>query len=385
MIGDSLKGYLLLEELGRGGMSRIYKAESESGELLVIKCLDSAYASDPVMVERFRRENETLRTLQHAHIVQVLSPVLEDQGALFYAMEWMAGGDLKQRLAKEPALSEILTLFLQALDGLAYAHEQGVVHRDLKPANIFINAEGLAKMGDFGLAQGQDRSQLTATGTVLGTPEYMSPEQAEGEPATAQSDIYACGVMLYEFLTGAPPFRAEQALTVLRMHVDKAAPPLPAEAAASGFSELLSKALAKAPAERWRSVREFRQAIEGASKPESFAGETKQLDVGPAPKPQAAPPAPRGRAMAFAAAFVAVLIFGPWLVFHQLIPRKSADTKDKREALGPVFAVKLKDGESFQARAVDYDMEAEELIFTLEDGTERRLSMDAVLKYERRS
>ncbi len=261
--------YTILCRLGRGGMGEVYQARAADGSVVAVKLLRAAEAASEVDLERFAREGAILGRLQHPALVCALSGIEIEDGLAHYAMEYVAGRDLAKVLRDNPAGLEpkrALEIALEVLEGLQYAHEQGVLHRDVKPSNILIEESGRARLADFGLARLAGPGSLTRTGVLLGTPEYMSPEQADGQEPDRRSDLYSLGIVLYEMLTGRPPFSAERPLAVLRMHHRQPAPPLPAELP-RGLPGIVAKALRKNPDDRWPTAAALAAALRCISVP----------------------------------------------------------------------------------------------------------------------
>src|SRR3954470_24276480 len=241
--------YRLLEPLGRGAMSAVWEAEDlERGRRVAVKTL--APSADR---QRFEREARAVAALSHANIV-ALYDYGESEGRPFMVLECLQGGSLEDRLLGEEPLSDAETRRIAAdvAAGLAHAHERGLVHRDLKPANILFDAEGRAKIADFGIARMGGTGTLTEAGTVLGTASYISPEQASGETAGPASDVYSFGVILFRMLTGSLPFVSTNAMDLVRRHSDEEPPPVSSlRADAPPVLESVAMAsLAKDPAER---------------------------------------------------------------------------------------------------------------------------------------
>ena len=215
--------YRLHERLGVGGMSEVWAAEDlELGRRVALKFL--GHEADPA---RFDREARAVAALAHPNICQ-LYDYGEEDGRPFMVLEYLGGGTLEARLAAGEPLSDNDTerIASEVAEGLAHAHARGLVHRDLKPANVLFDEEGRAKIADFGIARLGGAGTLTEAGTLLGTAAYISPEQAQGLPATPASDVYSFGVILYRLLTGRLPFEAEGALELARMHVNEQPPPV---------------------------------------------------------------------------------------------------------------------------------------------------------------
>jgi len=263
MIGRELGNYRILKELGKGGMGVVYKAHQLSlGRPVAMKVLPTHLTSDPSFVKRFQNEARAIAKLNHPNIVQIYDIGHEDD-IHYYTMEFIEGPTLDEMIYKEGFLSSdrTLTIISQVSKALQYAHSQGIVHRDIKPSNIMIAKSGRVKVTDFGLALQQRTTRLTVDGGIVGTPEYMSPEQAGGRTATAQSDIYSLGVVAYELLTGAVPFEGESPLMVLNKIQNSEPqwpravnPGLPIE-----FENIIRKMMAKDPADRYSSCQELLQ------------------------------------------------------------------------------------------------------------------------------
>jgi serine/threonine protein kinase/tetratricopeptide (TPR) repeat protein len=219
--------YEVLERIGQGGMGVVLKARDERlGRIVAIKMLTPALASSTVARRRFEREARAAAAVCHEHVVTIHA-VDEDAGNPYLVMQFVAGQSLQEKLNRNGALGviEIVRIGMQVASGLAAAHTQGLIHRDIKPANLLLeNGVERVKITDFGLARAIDDASMTDTGTVLGTPHYMSPEQARGEPVDYRSDLFSLGSVLFAMCTGQPPFRAETTVAVLRKVSDDAAP-----------------------------------------------------------------------------------------------------------------------------------------------------------------
>jgi serine/threonine-protein kinase len=223
LIGERFK---LEEKVGSGGMSSVYRAFDPTLERLVaIKLMHRDISSDPDQLERFRREARAVARLNHPHVVTVIDAG-EDDGAPYIVFEYVEGETLKERIRRLGRLpvDEAVAYAIEIGRALECAHAHKLVHRDVKPQNVLIDRDGRAKVTDFGIARSMEAQGLTATGRVLGTTDYVSPEQALGHEVTAQSDIYSLGVVLYEMLTGEAPFKADTQVAVAMKHVRE---PLP--------------------------------------------------------------------------------------------------------------------------------------------------------------
>ena len=223
-----VRRYQVIEELGRGGMGRVYKVfDTEVKEKLALKLLRPDIAADAETVERFRSELRLARTVSHRNVCRMHDLGRDEEtGTYFITMEYVPGDDLKSLIHSIGALpvAKAVTIARQVVEGLAEAHCQGIVHRDLKPQNIMIDRDGGARIMDFGIARSVKARSITGTGVMIGTPEYMSPEQVEGKEADARADIYALGIVLFEMLTGRLPFSGETALSVAVKQKSEAPP-----------------------------------------------------------------------------------------------------------------------------------------------------------------
>jgi eukaryotic-like serine/threonine-protein kinase len=254
--------YELVELVGTGGMSSVYKAHDRLLERNVaLKILHPHYGDDEEYVERFRREARAVAQMSHPNIVTVIDRG-HDDGRQYIVFEYVDGENLKQLVERTGPLParRAVELALAMADALAFAHEHGLVHRDVKPQNVLLNADGEAKVTDFGIARSLDVEQgVTQTGTVLGTSNYLSPEQASGKPVTPATDVYSLGVVLFELLTAEVPFPGENFVAVAMKHINEPPPDLterrpdvPLRLVAA-----VEKALEKDPARRFRSMDAF--------------------------------------------------------------------------------------------------------------------------------
>jgi serine/threonine-protein kinase len=260
--------YRVLHRVGSGGMADVVCAEDlQLGRKVAIKLLHRRFAQDEEFVERFRREASSAAGLQHPHVVAVY-----DRGAwddtYYIAMEYLEGRTLKKLVQEEAPLAapRAIDLTIQILRAARFAHKRGIIHRDLKPHNVIIDGEGRAKVTDFGIAKA-GASDMTQTGSIMGTAQYLSPEQAQGHAVSAPSDLYSIGIIMYEMLTGRVPFEGESAVTIALKQVGEApAPPSRLNPAIPPALEaVVLKALEKDPARRFADADEFIAALEHAA------------------------------------------------------------------------------------------------------------------------
>ena len=260
MVGSTISHYKILSELGRGGMGVVYKAEdTKLKRFVALKFLRSDVLEDEEHKERFLREAQAAAALDHPNICTV-HEIDEVDGETFIAMAYLEGQTVKQKVAERPLkLEEALDIAIQTAQGLQAAHEKGIVHRDIKSANLMVTPQGQVKIMDFGLAQLAERSQLTKTATILGTPAYMSPEQAQRLPTDRRTDIWSLGVVLYEMVTGRLPFEGERQQAVLYAIAQEDPEPITAlrVGVPTELDFIVSKAMAKDAGERYQHVEEM--------------------------------------------------------------------------------------------------------------------------------
>jgi eukaryotic-like serine/threonine-protein kinase len=260
--GDVIAGrYELVELIGRGGMSSVWKAHDRLlDRTIAIKLLHEQFTQDEEYVERFRREARSVAQLSHPNIVTVIDRG-EDEGRQYIVFEYVEGENLKQLIERSGPLPvrDALLLTLQMARALGFAHERGLIHRDVKPQNVLLNEDGQPKMTDFGIARSVDVEGVTVTGTVLGTSEYIAPEQARGQRVDALTDVYSLGVLLYELLAGRVPFQGESFVAIALRHVNEPAPSVlelrPDCPPRVGLA--VERAMAKRPEQRFGSMNEF--------------------------------------------------------------------------------------------------------------------------------
>jgi serine/threonine-protein kinase len=269
LIGTVLSGrYRLEAKVGSGGMSTVYLARDETLERRVaVKVMHREMSDQPDQIERFRREARAVAQLSHPNVVAVIDAG-EDGGYPYIVFEYVEGETLKQRIDRLGRLpvDEATAYAIEIGRGLAAAHARRMVHRDVKPQNVLIDAEGRAKVTDFGIARTLEADALTKTGRVLGTTDYVSPEQAMGHGVDARSDIYSLGVLLYEMLTGDVPFHAETVVGVAMKHVNEQVPDVQTvrPEVSNALAAVVERATTKEPAKRYASMAEFLSDLEGA-------------------------------------------------------------------------------------------------------------------------
>ncbi|MGH3114584.1 MAG: Stk1 family PASTA domain-containing Ser/Thr kinase, partial [Gaiellaceae bacterium] len=264
--------YRIVRKLGSGGMANVYLAEDEDlGRRVAIKILNDRYANDDLFIERFRREAKSAAGLSHPNIVSIYDRG-EAEGTYYIAMEVIEGRSLKELILTRGALpvDTAIGYAKQLLEALRFAHRHGIIHRDIKPHNVLVSAdqhvkanEPRLKVTDFGIAR-HGASQMTEAGSIMGTAQYLSPEQARGAPVTAASDLYSAGVVLYEMLTGKVPYTGDSAIEIAMKHVNVLpAPPsslrpeIPIE-----LDQIVLRALAKDPEDRYQTAEEFIEDLE---------------------------------------------------------------------------------------------------------------------------
>src|SRR6266508_169045 len=252
--------YRIVRKLGTGGMANVYLAEDqELGRSVAIKMLDDRHANDEQFVERFRRVLGLAAGLSHPNIVSIYDRG-EAEGTYYIAMEYLDGRSLKELVtARGPLpIGDAIAFTREVLGALRFAHRKGVVHRDIKPHNVMADADGRLKVTDFGIARA-GASQMTEAGSIIGTAQYLSPEQAKGAPVDQTSDLYSVGVVLYELLTGVVPFSGDTPVEIAMKHLSSAPEPLSAKRAEipRDLDLVVLRARAKDPADRYQSAEEM--------------------------------------------------------------------------------------------------------------------------------
>ncbi|HOT23027.1 MAG TPA: Stk1 family PASTA domain-containing Ser/Thr kinase [Thermoleophilia bacterium] len=361
--------YRVLRKLGAGGMADVYLCEDLTlGRRVALKVLSSRFVHDAQFVERFRREAKAAAGLNHPNLVAI-HDWGEIDGTYFIVMEYVEGETLKELIRRRGRLNggEAVEIALGLLAAVGYAHRHGVVHRDIKSQNILLDASGTVKVTDFGIARAGE-SGMTEAGSVLGTAQYLAPEQARGEVVDERSDLYSVGIVLYEMLTGRVPFSGDSAVTVAMKHVNER-PPEPAELVPGmpySLNQIVMKALAKDPALRYQTADEFARDLRAAqaggpvlaaaydaSMEQTQLMGTTETQVMTRPMPAAPAPRPRKSRrtlwivlllLAVIAAAGAALYWtmsGERVAVPDLVGRSEAQAKQVLEGLG--FKVEVKD------------------------------------------
>ncbi|MBS1878364.1 MAG: PASTA domain-containing protein [Actinobacteria bacterium] len=265
--------YRVLQRIGGGGMADVYLAEDTHLQRRVaLKVLHRRFAQDREFVERFRREAEAAAGLSHPNVVAVYDRG-EFEGNYYIAMQYIEGPTLRELIDRGLTIEQSVAIVLQILEAARFAHRRGIVHRDLKPQNVIVDPEGKAVVTDFGIARA-GVSDITQTGSVMGTPQYLSPEQAQGQDVTAVSDLYSVGVILYEALTGRVPFEAESAVAIAMKQVSEL-PQRPSSInphVSPALDAVVMRALAKDPGQRFQNADAFIVALTAAMREPAAAG-----------------------------------------------------------------------------------------------------------------
>jgi serine/threonine-protein kinase len=321
LLGTTLNGrYRLEARIGAGGMSTVYRALDETLQRQVaVKLMNREVATDSDQLERFRREARAVAQLSHPHIVGVIDAG-EDEGRPYIVFEYVEGETLKERIRRMGRLpiAEAVAYAIEIARALGAAHARHIVHRDVKPQNVLIDEEGSAKVTDFGIARTLDEEGLTADGRVLGTTDYVSPEQALGQHVTGQSDLYSLGIVVYEMLTGEVPFRGDSQVAVAMKHVREQLPDVQARRpeVSAALAAVVDTAAAKRQEDRYADDAELIAdledvlAIETARAGSAGGQVTSVLRTLPAPKQQRVPFRARHRAIAVSLLLLIVAAVG---------------------------------------------------------------------------
>ncbi|MGD8956259.1 MAG: serine/threonine-protein kinase [Chromatiaceae bacterium] len=337
----NIPGFEIGRVLGEGGMATVYLAQQLSlGRQVALKVMSPALiAADGGFCERFINEGKIIAKLRHQHIVTIYDIGCANDRDYFMAMEYCPGGTLKQYILDGRSRSQALTILRQIAAALGYAHDHGFIHRDIKPGNVLFRDDGTAVLSDFGIAKTVDGStRVTREGWAIGTPEYMSPEQAAGKDLSPSSDLYSLGVVLYETLTGQKPFRGPDALSTAMQHANAPIPHLPSEFV--WLQHVLDGLLAKNPLERFASADELIaeiDAVERARPQPRDEDATRILDPGALSAARESGPHERRVArrrtanLGLTALIVVIVAVGAWFALEGL-PFFSADTGVERVA-----------------------------------------------------
>ena len=351
IIGELFDGrYRLERRIGAGGMADVYLAQDESlHRRVAIKILADRYTRDPGFVERFRREATAAAGLSHPNIVSIYDRG-EAEGTYYIAMEYIEGPTLKEEITERAPLpeAEAVGYAVQALQALEFAHRRGVIHRDIKPHNMMLTPDGLLKVTDFGIARATNEVEMTEVGSIVGTAQYLSPEQARGHSVGPQSDIYSMGVVLYEMLTGEVPFTGSSAVEIAMKQVNEAPQPPSTRnrLITHGLEQVVMRALAKDPALRFHSAREMADELERTRRGLAVSQDTAQATavIGAyeatqatsvmGAQPPAGPPPPQAKRSAVPWLLVALLLLASavvgYVVYQQLQGSNQVKVPDVR-------------------------------------------------------
>lgn len=271
-VGRQLGPYRITKKIAKGGMAEIYEGVDEvHNRPVAIKVLRADMAEEQEFVTRFRREAEAVAQLKHPNILEVYDSGFEDETE-YITMTYVDGGSLKDLISRGPmSPEEAVSIAIQLADALDYAHQEGIVHRDVKPSNVLLAPDGTPLLTDFGIAKSFDETQhLTRTGRSIGTPQYMAPEQIQGDPVDHRTDVYALGIVLYEMVTGRVPFDATTPAAALYKQINEPPPPISeAKVEIPGWLEdIIQKAIAKNPADRYQRAADLAAALRDRRAPE---------------------------------------------------------------------------------------------------------------------
>lgn len=315
-----ISGYTLKKKLGQGAMATVYLALQQSlGRPVALKLLLPTHADSAEFAERFFAEGRIVASIDHRNVITIHNLGIAN-GYPYISMEYLEGGDLRSRIAGGLDRAQALRLLRQVAEGLGAAHAAGIVHRDVKPANIMFRKDGTAVVTDFGIAkQLEADSDMTMAGTVLGSPSYLSPEQAASQAVDGRSDIYSLGIILYEMLCGRKPYRGDTALETVQMHLQQPVPRLDTRFA--DLQGLLDRMLAKQPSDRFAGIAELLSQLEGLAASPVPAGTRAVIPSGDEDEPTllsvTPPPVPSGHrsrpgAVLLSAVLIGTATLGAW-------------------------------------------------------------------------
>lgn len=313
LIGETLGSYKIVGKLGQGGMATVFKAHELSlNRMVALKVLSPQLSEDADFIKRFQREAQAAAQLNHPHIVQIYA-IGEEKGLHFFSMEYIKGRTLAEIIKEEQPflLTKTIQVIRQVAGALEEAHKEGMVHRDIKPSNIMIDPAGRAKVTDFGIAHlARSQTKLTREGSVIGTPEYLSPEQCAGKPVDGRSDIYSLGVTFYEILTGKTPYEADTPVSMMLKIVKGDFPPLREVAPDVPFAiqEMVEKMMATDQEERYQNMAQVLAALEAYEK--GWTAPVNMIFEAPGKPSIVSRPSRRRALSALAVAAVIVLLLG---------------------------------------------------------------------------
>src|SRR6185503_17712464 len=292
-VGRELAEYFVFERIGAGSMAEVYKALQPSMDRMVgIKILSAGLAHDPQFVARFRREVQIVASLEHPHILPVID-YGESDNTLYLVMRYVNGGTLHELIEQGPMQpSTVLRYLTEIGEAIDYAHERRVVHRDIKPRNVLLDQQGNSFIADFGLAKLIESGGITNSGLeMIGTPHYMSPEQARGHPVDGRSDLYSLGVLLFQMLTGRVPFDGDSTVGIVMKHINAPVPDVTESwpTLPPALNAVLARAMSKRPEDRYPTAQALTAAVAEALGTAVLAGPIVSISLAPSRKARAWP------------------------------------------------------------------------------------------------
>ncbi|MFC1542246.1 protein kinase, partial [Candidatus Latescibacterota bacterium] len=340
--------YEIIKKLGSGGMATVYLAREKAlNRDIAIKVLPQAFTSDENFVARFKSEAQIAANLEHPHIVRIYQ-ISEEQNLVYFVMSFVPGGSITDRIKKHGTvpIDDIVRWGIDISSALAHGHEKGVIHRDLKPDNLMIDKNDRIVVMDYGIARAGQGTGLTQEGSVIGTPQYMSPEQARGTELDARSDIYSMGIVLYQMATGELPFQADDAASLMYMHVHET--PEPPDARNANIPEWLKniilKCLAKNQVDRFASFEELKAALQERYSPKLTVTPLKEKDR-----------KRRRKVLALTTLIIAVIIAGAGIFYKQysekqkITEQERIESQERARAQQELESAKMKDDTAFQS------------------------------------